>query len=440
MPQPVDLMISPQWIIPVEPAGKVLEECSVVVHEGSIVALLPDSEALRKYVPEQHVKLPGQVLTPGLVNTHGHAAMSLLRGFADDQPLQSWLEDHIWPTESRWVSENFVRDGTELAIAEMIASGTTCFSDMYFFPDQVAEVSSRSGLRAQVAFPIINFPTAWARNADEYLHKGLALRDAYKDHSRINIAFGPHAPYTVDDSVLKKIAMWSEELDTCVQIHLHETALEVQQCLHATGKRPLQNLKELGFLSPLTQCVHMTQVNDDDIETLSHYNVQVIHCPSSNLKLASGFCPVSKLMANGINVALGTDSAASNNSLSLFPEIRPAALLGKAVAGDATAITAHQALAMATINGAKALGLSDRIGSIGVGKLADLIAVDLSAIPNQPLYNPLSQLVYTEQAQHVRHVWVEGKPLLKNGQLQTLHQQEITIKTKQWQQKISSAA
>ena len=437
--EPVDLVLSPQWVIPVEPANTVLEGCSVVVDQGRIVAVLPTAEALRKYSPKQHLELPQQVVLPGLVNTHGHAAMSLLRGFADDQPLQQWLEQHIWPAESRWVSEDFVRDGSELAIAEMIYSGTTCFSDMYFFPNQTADVASRAGMRAQLAFPIINFPSAWARNADEYLHKGLELRDTYKDHTRITTAFGPHAPYTVDDAALNKIAMLTDELDTCVQIHLHETAHEVSESIKQTGKRPLQRLKELGILSPLTQCVHMTQIGDCDMEALAEANAHVIHCPSSNLKLASGFCPVQQLTTNGINVALGTDSAASNNSLNLFAEMRLTALLGKAVANDASALPAHQALAMATINGARALGLADQIGSIEAGKSADLIAIDLSSIASQPLYNPLSQLVYTEPANQVTHAWVEGKALLVDGQLQTLHQQELTTKAHQWQLKISTA-
>lgn len=438
MPSPIDLLISPKWIIPIVPAKTVLEECSVAIHQGEIVAVLPTAEALRKYHPQQHLKLSQQVLMPGLVNTHGHAAISLLRGYADDQPLQPWLQDHIWPAESRWVSENFVRDGSELAIAEMILSGTTCFSDMYFFPDQTAEVAARSGMRCQLAFPVIDFASAWARDADEYLHKGLELRDSYKDHQRISIAFGPHAPYTVSDTALAKIAMLAEELDTCVQIHLHETAHEVQEAVASTGKRPLQRLKELGILSPLTQCVHMTQIDDSDIETLAATNAHVVHCPTSNLKLASGFCPTQQLLNNDINVSLGTDGAASNNSLNLFSEMRMAALLGKAVADDASAISAHTALEMATINGAKALGMADHIGSIEAGKFADLFAVDLTTIPSQPLYNPLSQLVYTEQACNVSHLWVQGKALLVDGELQTLHQHEILTKAQQWQHKIHS--
>ena len=438
MLQAVDLIISPEWIIPVKPAKQVLENCSVVINDGVITALLPTTEALRNYQPKQQLALPGQVLMPGLVNAHGHAAMSLFRGLADDLKLQQWLEQHIWPAEARWVSDTFVHDGSELAMAEMIRSGTTCFSDMYFFPDQTAEAASKAGLRAQLPFPVIEFATAWARNADEYLHKGLELRDSYKDHPRIDIAFGPHAIYTVATPVLEKIAMWSQELDTCVQIHLHETQREVEQSIAETGSRPVQRLKDIGFLSPLTQCVHMTQIDDSDIAALMEHNAHVIHCPSSNMKLASGFCPTDKLLNKGINVALGTDGAASNNGLSLFSEMRLASLLGKAVAADAEAIDAHQALAMATINGARALGLADKIGTVEAGKAADLIAVDLSALEKQPLYNPASQLVYTEQSAQVTHAWVAGKALLANRELQTLNDQEISTKAGQWQQKISA--
>ncbi len=433
----IDLLLTPRWMVPIVPANTVLENCSVAIDDGHIVGILPTEEALRHYLPEQHLQLDQQVLLPGLINAHTHAAMSLLRGFADDQPLQCWLQDHIWPAETRWVGEEFVRDGTELAMAEMIRSGTTCFADMYFFPDHCAEAVSRAGMRCQLAFPLIDFATAWARDAEEYLHKGLSLRDNFKDHPRISIAFGPHAPYTVSDESLAKIAMLAEELDNCVQIHLHETAAEVDKAIAETGKRPLQRLAELGLLSPLTQCVHMTQVDDEDLALLATSNAHVIHCPASNLKLASGFSPIKQLLDSGINVALGTDGAASNNSLNMFSELRLAALLAKAVAGDACAIPAHQALEMATINGAKALGLDQRIGSIEKGKYADLIAVDLGAIEFQPLYNPLSQLVYTEPGQKVTHAWVQGRALLLEGELQTLHPHELSARARHWQDKIS---
>lgn len=434
----IDLLISARWIIPIIPTGKVFEDCSVAVDQGKIVAILPTSEAARKYIAKEFVELPQHVLMPGLVNAHGHAAMTLLRGYADDQPLQTWLEKHIWPTEQKWMCEEFVKTGTELAIAEMIRSGTSCFSDMYFFPDCTAEVASHTGMRSQITFPVFDFPSAWGRGPDDYIHKGLQLRDDYKDRELTRIAFGPHAPYTLSNGPLEKIATYAEELDCCVQIHLHETEQEITNSLTEHGVRPIQRLVELGMLSPLSQCVHMTQLDEDDIATLVEYNAHVIHCPKSNLKLASGFCPTTKLLDQGINTALGTDGAASNNTLDMFGELSTAALIAKAVSGDAGSIDAHTALQMATINGAKAMGWDDQIGSIECGKNADLTAVDLGTIESEPLYNPASQLVYTNSGSRVSHLWVNGVALMLDRQFKTLNEHEILTKARQWRRKIAN--
>ncbi|MBQ0712532.1 MAG: TRZ/ATZ family hydrolase [Porticoccus sp.] len=433
----VDLIISAQWTIPVIPKGAVFEDCSVVIDQGNIVAILPTTEATRKYIALEHTELPNHVLIPGLINAHGHAAMTLLRGYADDQPLQNWLEKHIWPAEQQWVGEDFVRDGTELAIAEMIRSGTSCFSDMYFFPDYAAEAASHSGIRSQIAFPVFDFPSAWGRGPEDYIHKGLQLRDDYKDRDLTRIAFGPHAPYTLSNGPLETIATYAEELDSHVQIHLHETAIEVANSIKEHGVRPIQRLVELGLLSPRTQCVHMTQLDEQDISTLVEHNAHVVHCPESNLKLASGFCPVTTLLDSGINVALGTDGAASNNNLDMFGEMSTAALVAKAVSGNAGAVDAHTALQMATINGAKAMGWEDQIGSIEAGKSADLAAITLGTIESEPLYNPASQLLYTNAGSRVSHLWVNGAALMIERQLQTLNEQEVLTKAKQWQRKIA---
>ncbi|MDX2350503.1 MAG: TRZ/ATZ family hydrolase [Porticoccus sp.] len=434
----VDLIISAQWTIPVIPKSAVFEDCSVVIDQGNIVAILPTTEATRKYIALEHTELPNHVLIPGLINAHGHAAMTLLRGYADDQPLQNWLEKHIWPAEGQWVGEDFVRDGTELAIAEMIRSGTSCFSDMYFFPDCAAEAASHSGIRSQIAFPVFDFPSAWGRGPEDYIHKGLQLRDDYKDRDLTRIAFGPHAPYTLSNGPLETIATYAEELDSHVQIHLHETAIEVANSIKEHGVRPIQRLVELGLLSPRTQCVHMTQLDEQDISTLVEHNAHVIHCPESNLKLASGFCPVTTLLDSGINVALGTDGAASNNNLDMFGEMSTAALVAKAVSGNAGAVDAHTALQMATINGAKAMGWEDQIGSIEAGKSADLAAITLGTIESEPLYNPASQLLYTNAGSRVSHLWVNGAALMIERQLQTLNEQEVLTKAKQWQRKIAN--
>ncbi len=436
-PRSIRLLIKARWIIPVVPADRVLENCALAINNGQIIALLPQEEAERQYAAEQTINLGNHLVIPGLVNAHGHPAMSLLRGYADDQPLMNWLEQRIWPAESQWVSEEFVRDGASLAIAEMIRSGTTCFSDMYFYPEQTVQAAQQAQVRAQVCFPIFDFPSAWGLGPDDYFAKGLALHDDVRSSQLIRIGFGPHAPYTLSDDPLKKVAVLAQELDAPIQIHLHETAGEVEKALAETGKRPSQRLMDLGLLSPLTQCVHMTQVDDSDLALLQQSGAHVIHCPESNLKLASGFCPVQRLLDAGINVALGTDSAASNNDLNLLGEMKTAALLAKAVAGNAGALDAHAALRMATLNGARALGLEDQIGSLEVGKSADLVAVDMGDLEAQPLYNPVSQLVYTDCGQRVSHVWVAGKALMLSRQLQTLNERELLAKARWWRQQIS---
>lgn len=435
-PRPIDLIIKARWIIPVVPENRVLENCALAIDRGRILALIPSDEAERRFCAKETLNLGSHALIPGLINAHGHAAMSLLRGFADDQPLHKWLNEHIWPIESRWVSEEFVRDGTQLAMAEMIKTGTTCFADMYFFPEQATQACLDAKMRSQISFPVFDFATAWGLGVDDYFAKGLALHDSLRGSDLINIAFGPHAPYTVSDSPLKKIAVLAQEMDMPVQIHAHETALEIEESLKQYGKRPLERLMDLGLLSPLTQCVHMTQISDSDIELLQQSGAHIVHCPESNLKLASGFCPVDKMIKAGINVALGTDGAASNNDLDLFSELKTAALLAKAVAGDAAALNAHAALRMATLNGAKALGMEDKIGSLEAGKFADITAIELSGIGAQPLYNPASQLVYTHAGQAVTHVWVQGKALLNNRQLQTLDEREILGKANWWRKQI----
>lgn len=435
-PESINLLINARWIVPVVPSGRVFEDCALAIDKGVIIALIPQEEAQKRFAPEQTLNLGNHLLIPGLVNAHGHAGMSLLRGYADDLPLMDWLNNHIWPAEGRWVSDQMVRDGTELAMAEMIKSGTTCFSDMYFFPEQAAQVAQQAHMRAQINFPILDFPSPWGQGPEDYISKGLALHDDFRASPLVRIGFGPHAPYTVSDEPLEKIGVLAQELDAPIHIHLHETAQEVSDSLEQHGKRPSQRLMDLGLLSPLTQCVHMTQVDDSDIALLQQTGAHVIHCPESNLKLASGFCPVQKLMDAEINVALGTDGAASNNDLDLFSELKTAALLAKAVSGRADALDAHRALRMATLDGARALGLDETIGSLELGKAADITAIDLGDLEVQPLYDPVSQLVYTNSGHRVSHVWVAGRALLLSRQLQTLSERELIGKARWWRKQI----
>ena len=434
---PLDLLLLPSWLVPVEPAGVVLKNHVLGVRNGRIVLIAPREEAT-KYVAKETRDLTGMLLAPGLVNAHGHAAMTLFRGLADDLPMMTWLREHIWPAESKWVDEAFVRAGSELAIAEQLQSGITCFSDMYFFPEVVSQLVHDNGIRAQITIPVLDFPIPGARDANEALRKGVALFDDLKHHPRISIAFGPHAPYSVADDKLESIRTLVAEMDIGIHMHVHETAHEVEEALSKYGERPLARLARLQLLGPRFQAVHMTQINDDDITLLVEHNCNVIHCPESNLKLASGFCPVERLWEAGINVAIGTDGAASNNDLDLLGETRTAALLAKAVAGSATALSAHRALRMATLNGARALGLDEHIGSLEIGKLADMVAFDLSRLAQQPIYDPVSQLIYSSGRDCVRHVWVGGKQLLDNRQLTRLDEERLIATAQEWGKKIGS--
>lgn len=441
MPQPsdtpLDLLLLPTWLVPVEPAGVVLREHGLGIRDGCIVLIAPQAEAL-KYGANEIRHLQGMLLAPGLINAHGHAAMTLFRGLADDLSLQRWLREHIWPAESRWVDEDFVRCGTELAIAEQLKSGVTCFSDMYFYPKIISELVHRHGVRAQITIPVLDFPVPGARDADQALRTGVALFDDLKHHPRISIAFGPHAPYSITDDKLEAIRVLVAEMDAGIHMHIHETAQEVQEALRKHGERPLARLARLQLLGPRFQAVHMTQVDESDIALLTEHNCSVIHCPESNLKLASGFCPIERLWEAGINVAVGTDGAASNNDLDVLGETRTAALLAKAVAGSATALDAHRALRMATLNGARALGIEDQTGSLEIGKFADLVAFDLSGLSQQPIYDPVSQLIYSTGRDTVQHVWVGGKQLLEKGQLLRMDEQRIITEACRWGERIAS--
>ena len=433
---PLDLLLLPTWLVPVEPAGVVLKNHAVGIRDGRIAFIGTRHDAL-KFTALQTRELPDVLLSPGLINAHGHAAMTLFRGMADDLPLMTWLEQHIWPAEAKWVDEAFVRDGTDLAIAEQLKGGITCFSDMYFFPKIASERVHNSGIRAQIAIPILDFPIPGASSADESLRQAVQLFGDLKYHPRIKIAFGPHAPYTVGDDNLEKIRVIADELDAAIHMHVHETAFEVQQALEHNNERPVARLARLGLLGPRFQAVHMTQISDDDLAMLVESNSSVVHCPESNLKLASGFCPVERLWQAGVNIAIGTDGAASNNDLDLLGETRTAALLAKAVAGSATALDAHRALRMATLNGARALGLESEVGSIEVGKAADLVAFDLSGLAQQPVYDPVSQLIYASSRECVKHVWVAGKHLLDDRRLTRLDEQQLCATAKIWGERIS---
>lgn len=434
----VDLIIQARWIIPVEPDSVTYENHALVINDGKIIDLLPTKTATKKYQSDLLENLQNHALIPGLINSHTHASMTLMRGIADDLPLMDWLQNHIWPLEQKWVSESYVRDGTDLAIAEMIRGGTTCFNDMYFFPDITAHQAIQHGIRASIGLIAIDFPTVWAENSEAYIDKGLAIHDQYRHESLITTPFAPHAPYTVSDEPLTKIRTLADKLELPVHMHVHETLHEVEEQKAKTGQSPLQRLHQLGLLTPSFMAVHMTQLTEDEISLMARTGAHIIHCPESNLKLASGFCPVAKCLEAGINVAIGTDGAASNNDLDMFGEMRTAALLAKGVSGDARVVPAKTALKMATLNGAKALGIEDKTGSLSIGKAADIVAIDLDQLETQPLYDPVSQIVYAANRQQVTNVWVAGKQLLQHGNLTTINCDDLKDKVSKWQSRLST--
>jgi len=414
--QPVDLLIEPRWIIPIEPEGVTLEGHALVVDGGRIVALLPAEEAAAQFAPRERVRLAEHVLLPGLVNLHTHAAMTLLRGYADDLPLMRWLEERIWPAEARQMSPAFVRDGTLLACWEMLRGGITCFNDMYFFPEAAAEAALEAGMRAALGITVIEFPTAYASDADDYLSKGLATRDALRDEPLLSFCLAPHAPYTVSDATFERIAVLAGQLDLPVHIHIHETRAEIEESLRRHGVRPLERLHRSGLLGPGLIGVHAAHLDTDEIRLLAKHDCSIAHCPTSNMKLASGIAPVIVKLEHGLRIGLGSDGAASNNRLDLFREMRHAALLGKAVSGNAAAFDAHEMLRMATLNGAAALGLEREIGSLLPGKAADLCAVRLDDWTLQPCYDPVSHLIYVAGREHVSHTWVAGRLRIREGE------------------------
>jgi 5-methylthioadenosine/S-adenosylhomocysteine deaminase len=439
MSESVDQLIHAEWIIPVVPEDQVYTHHTLVVNRGRISAIVPTDQAASRFQSSQEIPLPGHALIPGLINSHTHAAMAMLRGLADDMPLMTWLNEHIWPAEAKWISEEFIHDGTQLAVAEMLLGGTTCFNDMYFFPDITGRVASSVGIRAVLGLIAIDFPSAWASDGDDYLHKGLQVHDQYRTNTTIHTAFAPHAPYSVGNGILERIRILADELEIPIHMHVHETHDEIVQGLQQHGNRPMTRLNELGLLSPSLAAVHMTHLEKSEIELFTNSGAHVVHCPESNLKLASGFCPVAELVEAGINVALGTDGAASNNDLDMFSEMRSAALLAKGVAKNASALPAAKALSMATINGARALGLQQEVGSLELGKSADIVAVDLMRVNTQPVYHPISQLVYAAGREQVTHVWVAGKSVVSQGRLTTLDDQQLVSGSDEWRERIMVA-
>ncbi|MRR49678.1 MAG: TRZ/ATZ family hydrolase [Rhodocyclaceae bacterium] len=438
LPQTIDELITARWIVPVEPANVILENHALAVDRGRILALLPVAEATQRFQARLTTALDQHLLTPGFVNLHTHAAMALFRGFADDLPLMRWLQEHIWPAEGKLVSPEFVRDGTLLASAEMLKGGITCFNDMYFYPEAAAEAASQLGIRAALGILAIEFPTRYAADADDYLRKGLAIRDSLLDNPLISFCLAPHAPYTVANGTFERVVTLAAQLDLPIHIHVHETCDEIDSSLVQHGVRPLERLHRLGVVGPNLIAVHAVHLESEEIRLLAEHGATVAHCPTSNMKLASGIAPVAHMAAKGLRVGLGTDGAASNNRLDLFHEMRHAALLAKVSSGDATALDAHSVLRMATLYGATALGLEGKIGSLEAGKAADLCATRLDSWEIQPCFDPVSHLIHAAGREHVTDVWVNGKKVVNQGNVISLNEFKLLDSLRIWQNKIPS--
>ncbi len=437
-PETCDLLIEAAHIIPVAPHGVVLDDHAIAIDKGVILAVLPRDEAHRRYAPRETIRRPDSALIPGLVNAHTHNPMTLMRGVADDLPLKVWLQQHIWPIEGAVIGPDFVADGCTLAIAEMLRGGTTTCNEHYFFPDVQVAVYKKHGFRATIGLPVIDFPTAWAKGDDEYFDRAGEVHDQWRQDALIKTAFAPHAPYTVNDANFERIRMLADQLDIPVHLHLQETAQEVQQSIDDYGLRPIARLDRLGLISDRLIAVHMTQLTADEIALCAERGVSVVHCPESNLKLASGFCPAHALLRAGVNLAIGTDGAASNNDLDMIGETKTAAQLAKAVAQDAAALNAAEALRAATLGGAKALGMEALIGTLEAGKQADIACISFDSIEGQPMFEAISQIVYATGRHQVSDVWIAGKHKLAERRLVDMDEAGIIANARQWGARISA--
>lgn len=438
IPVAVDLCIDAEWIIPIEPAGSVFHNHTLVVSDGRIADLLPTITSLRNYQPLERRDLRGHVLLPGLVNLHTHAAMSLLRGFADDLPLERWLQEKIWPAEARYGTAEFVSAGSLLACLEMISGGVTCFNDMYFFPEQTIETAMATGIRAAIGMIVIDFPTVYAQNSIEYFEKAAALYEKHSTEPLLTLCLAPHAPYSVSDDSFRRVANIASEFDLPIHVHLHETRREIEESLATHGHNPLERLDRLGVIGERTIAVHGVYFTDEEMNLLAERHVSIAHCPVSNLKLASGIANIPAIATRKINWGLGTDGAASNNRIDVWQEIRQAALLAKVTANDAGNLGAHTVLQAATLGGAKALGLDHEIGSLSIGKSADLCAVKLDQWINQPCFDPASHLVYVTGREDVTDVWIAGKCRKNAGRITDLSRFELIPRLELWHTRLIS--
>ncbi len=440
MTSQADFILHAGWLFSAEPDAEVIEDAALAVKDQRIAAVGPRSDLEANWRSDTVISLPEHLLLPGLVNAHTHGAMVLMRGIGSDLPLRQWLEELIFPLEAKWVTSEYVADGTRLAVAEMIRSGITCFADQYYFPETVAETARSMGIRAQVAVPIIEQPNNWSKSSEEGLRRTTELHDQWRGDDFITIAHGPHAPYTVGIPTFEKIAAISEEIQSQVHIHLHETEQEVTEFRLRHGASPIRRLLDIGLLSPRLQAVHMTALDELDLEIIARNNVGVVHCPQSNALIASGPSPLARLNEAGVRVALGTDGAVTNNSLDLLQEMRAANLLSNAATGNIGRLGAADFVRLGTLQAASVLGRDQEIGSLTVGKWADMIAMDTLRPGAQPVYDVLANALLTNSASSVTHVWVAGRSLLHEGDFTSCDEREVIRHAKHWRDKIAAGA
>jgi 5-methylthioadenosine/S-adenosylhomocysteine deaminase len=430
--QSVDLLVHGRWLLPIEPAGAVLEDYGMAVAGGRIVAVSPNASLRQHYDAAVKIERPDAVLLPGFVNAHTHAAMSLLRATPPQGSLRQWLRESVWPLENRWVSAEFVRAGTRLAIAQMLRAGITSFADMYLFPEEVARLAVELRLRIAIGLPVADARTAWAEDARDCLVKGAALWDMHRSSPWARLYFAPHAPYSVSDETLRHLRRIADQLDAPVAMHLHETAAEVRESLAAHGRRPIARLAQLGLLRPGFTGIHMIDLDETDLETAHRSGIAAVHCPASNLRHGSGFPPIGALRDRGVPIGLGSDGAASAGAPDLLAEARLAALLAAGASGQANRLDAHAALGVATLGGARALGLEADVGSLVAGKSADFIAIDLARSPGVGPANVADALLYDATRADVTDVWVAGRHAVQRGHVELLDLGEVEQQARQW--------
>ena len=438
--EPIDTLVCARWVLPVEPDGRVLDDHAVAMRAGRIVAVVPAAEARLRFDAHETIERPDHVVLPGLVNAHTHAAMVLQRGRAANLPLGRWLRTAGWPHGRRPADPEFVRDGTELAIAEMLRGGITCFADKQLWPDVVARAASAAHMRASVGLVVAESPSSWASSADEYIDRGMHLRDEYLGDPLVTTHFAPQSIQASSDATLARVRRLADELDVPVAMLLHETTLEVEQYLRKFGQRPLERLAGLGLVSPQLVAIHMTQVEPRDIDLLAGSGASIVHCPESNLRHGSGVCPVARLLGRGVRVALGTDGAAANNDLDLLAEARLAGLLSAGVAATPGDLVATDLLRMATLEGARTLGLGEVTGSLVPGKWADLCCLNLRATRSWPVHDVPTAVIYATSSQQVTDTWVGGRRLLAESRLTLMDESAVLERAEAWRTRLDENA